>query len=164
MFNFDIQRFAGVTYSPGMQSLRTGLMSGDMEGNLTDTKAFLKACCGDIVLKVTPATYAPAATAAAWTKTVLVTLETADGERHKWYSGPVTLAVGDTSSAGTASISPTAGAKYMTDGALSVTISGDAAAWLQNDTATLTVTVVEGPGLAAGKAIGATTCILTFGA
>ena len=152
---------AGVTYNPGLESLRTGLMNGDMLGILTDTKAFLKACSGDIVLKCSPATYSIPATAAAWSRAVQVRLETADGELHKWYSGPVTIAVGDTSSAGTAAISPTAGAYYMTDGVLDVTLSGAAAAWLAADTATLTATAVAQQGLL-NVAITAKTCVVTF--
>lgn len=160
-FNFDLQLFAGVTYNCGMESLRTGLCEGDMRGTLTDTKAFLKACSGDIVLKVTPATAVPKPTSAAWTQVVNVTLETADGEQHKWYSGPVTLAIADTSTAGTATIAPAAGARYMTDGLLAVTISGNAAAWLNSETVTLTATAVAQQGLL-NVAISATTCVLTF--
>lgn len=152
---------AGVTYSTGMESVRAGLATGAMKGELTDIKALLKAMSGDIVLKVTPATATPAPTSAAWSQTVLVTLETADGERHTWYNGPITLAVADTSTAGTAAISPAAGAHYMTDGALSVTLSGAAAAWLNGETATLTATAVAQQGLL-NVAIGATTCVLTF--
>ena len=152
---------AGVTYSAGIESLRAGLFSGEMGGELTAIKAFLKAQSGDIVLKVTPATATPAPTAAAWSQTVVVSLETADGERHTWYNGHVTIAVGDTSTAGTAAILPTAGAHYMTDGVLNVTLSGAAAAWLATETATLTATTVAQQGLL-NVAISATTCVVTF--
>jgi hypothetical protein len=145
-----------------MESLRTGLSDGDMRGTLTDTKAFMKACSGDIVLVVTPATATPAATTEAWSQVVTATLKTADGEVHKWYSGPVTIAVSKSSSGGTAAISPTAGAKYMTDGVFSFTLSGTGT-WAQNDTATATVTAVAQQGLL-GLAISATTCVVTFGA
>jgi hypothetical protein len=152
---------AGVTYNPGMEQLRTDMCTGGMTGTIADMKAFMKALSGDIVLKVTPATATPAPTSAAWSQSVVVSLETADGERHKWYSGPVTLAVADTSTAGTAAISPAAGAHYMTDGALTVTLSGNAAAWLNAETATLTATAVAQQGLL-NVAISATTCVLTF--
>jgi hypothetical protein len=152
---------AGVTYNTGMEQLRTDMFTGGMTGTPADMKAFIKALSGDIVLKVTPATATPAPTVAAWSQACKVTLETADGELHKWYSGPVTIAVGDTSTAGTAAISPTAGAHYMTDGVLNVTLSGAAAAWLATETATLTATTVAQQGLL-NKAISATTCVVTF--
>jgi hypothetical protein len=151
---------ADVTYNPGMESLRTGLANGGMTGELTNIKALFKALSGDIVVKCTPATATPAPTSAAWSQVVSVALETADGERHTWYSGPITLAVADTSTAGTAAISPAAGAHLMTDGVLSVTLSGAAAAWLNAETATLTASLVAQQGLAGLAASG--TCVVTF--
>lgn len=162
-FIMDIQRFAGTTFNPGMESLRSGLGMMSMNGDVTEVQSFIKACSGDIVLKVTPATSTLAARTTAWSLPIVVSLETADGDVHKWYSGPVTLAVSKSSSAGTATISPAAGAHYMTDGVLNATLSGDAAAWLENDTATLTATAVAQQGLL-NKAISATTCVVTFGA
>jgi hypothetical protein len=143
-----------------METVRTGLFTGSMSGDVTDVQALIKAFCGDVVLKCTPATYAPAPTSSAWSQQVVVTLETADGELHKWYSGPVTLAIADTSSAGTATISPAAGAHYMTDGALTVTVSGGAAAWLNTETVTLTASLVAAQGLAGLAA--SKTCVITF--
>lgn len=156
---------AGVTYTQGMEDIRTGLESGGMRGEKGDIKALFKALSGDIALKCTPATATPAPTAAAWTQAVVVSLETADGERHKWYSGPVTLAIADTSSSGTATISPAAGASYMTDGALTVTISGNAAAWLNSETVTLTASIAAqhtGDTAILGYVVANKTCVLTF--
>ena len=160
---------AGVTYNPGMESQRTGFMNGDMLGTLADTKAFFKAMSGDIVLKCTPATATPAPTAAAWSTPVVITLETADGERHKWFSGKLLLAIADTSSAGTASIDPTATGPYMVDGAYTVNIKGNAAAWLNAETATLTVNVADQDPAGGttdysvlGYAVAAKTAVLTF--
>lgn len=151
---------AGVTYTSGMEEVRTGLFTGSMSGDVTDVQALIKAFCGDVVLKCTPATYAPTPTSSAWSQQVVVTLETADGELHKWYSGPVTLAIADTSTAGTATISPAAGAHYMTDGTLTVTVSGNAAAWLNTETVTLTASLVAAQGLAGLAA--SKTCVITF--
>lgn len=160
---------AGVTYNPGMESLRSGLGMLSMNGDVTEVKTFLKALSGDIVLKCTPATATPAPTSAAWSTPVLITLETADGERHKWFSGKLLLAIADTSSAGTASIDPTATGPYMVDGAYTVNIKGNAAAWLNADTATLTVNVADqDPGggttdySVLGYAVAAKTTVLTF--
>lgn len=160
---------AGVTYNPGMEQLRTDMFTGGMTGTITDMKAFMKALSGDIVLKCTPATATPAPTAAAWTTPVVITLETADGERHKWFSGKLALAIADTSTAGTASIDPTATAPYMVDGAYTVNIKGDAAAWLATETATLTVNVADQDPAGGttdysvlGYAVTAKTAVLTF--
>lgn len=160
---------AGVTYNSGLESLRSGLGMLSMNGDVTEVKAFLKALSGDIVLKCTPATATPAPTSAAWSTPVLITLETADGERHKWFSGKLALAIADTSSAGTASIDPTSTAPYMVDGAYTVNIKGNAAAWLNAETATLTVNVADQDPAAGtsdysvlGYAVAAKTAVLTF--
>ena len=153
---------SGVTFNPGMESLRAGLGMCSVNGDKAEVQSFLKACSGDIVLVVSPATATPAATTAAWSIPVTATLKTADGAVHKWYSGPITLAVSKSSSGGTATISPAAGAHYATDGVLSATLSGSGT-WAQNDTATLTATCVAQQGLL-NVAISATTCVVTFGA
>ena len=59
-----------------------------------------------MVLNVSPSTATESAGSTGFTKTFTVTLESADGEVNTWYNGSVTLAVADTSTAGTASISP----------------------------------------------------------
>lgn len=160
---------AGVTYNSGLESLRSGLGMLSMNGDVTEVKAFLKALSGDIVLKCTPATATPAPTSAAWSTPVVITLETADGERHKWFSGKLLLAIADTSTAGTAAISPTATGPYMVDGAYTVNITGDAKAWLNSETVTLTVNVADqDPGGSTtdysvlGYAVAAKTTVLTF--
>lgn len=160
---------AGVTYNTGMEAMRAGLATGAMMGELTDIKALFKAFSGDIVLKCTPATATPTPTAEAWTQDVLITLETADGERHKWFSGKLALGIADTSTAGTASIDPTETAPYMVDGAYTVTIEGDAQDWLNTETATLTVNVADQDPAGGttdygvlGYAVAAKTAVLTF--
>jgi len=99
-----------------------------------------KAQAGDMVMVVTPATDGPAATGVAWTKDFYVELQTAAGEVHTWFNKTVTsqLSVGDTSGAGTATISPAANAAWV-DGVCKVTMSGDAQAWNAGQSATLTV-------------------------
>ncbi len=159
---------AGVTNGTGVEKFRSYLGGySNLGANAFTT--FMKAQSGDIVLKVTPATTTPAPTAAAWTQAVVITLETADGEVHEWYNGTVTIAIGDTSTAGTASISPTAGATYMNNGSLTVTISGNAAAWLNSETATLTVSATDQDPAGGttdlsicGWAVASKTCVITF--
>ena len=108
-------------------------------GDRASLVSFIKAMSGDMVLNVSPTTVSESAGSTGFTKTVTVTLETATGEVCSWYNGPVTLAIADTSTAGVASISPAAGSNDMTDGVLTVTLTGSAAAWVAADTATLTV-------------------------
>lgn len=149
------------SFTSGMEALRSQLLNGD--GNINVTQSFIKALSGDLKLVCTPATVSKAATSSAWTQTVVVTLTTNNGEPCSWYNGNVTLSVADTSSAGTAAISPAAGARPMTDGSLTVTLSGDAAAWLAADTATLTVApTANNPGVVAGSLIANATCVVTF--
>jgi hypothetical protein len=97
------------------------------------------AALGDIVLAIYPETVNRAATAAAWSRKVTVNLETATGEVHKWFNGSkATIAsVGDTSTAGTATLDSTT-IKFV-DGVATFTVSGDAAAWLAAETDTLTI-------------------------
>jgi hypothetical protein len=65
-----------------------------------------KALSGDIVWVCNPATATPAPTSAAWTRDVIITLETAAGEVHTWFDDAITtgVSIADTSTAGTASI------------------------------------------------------------
>lgn len=98
-----------------------------------------KAMAGDMVWVCTPATVAPTPTAAAWTREVVVTLETAAGEVHTWFNKAITTgrSIADTSTAGTASIASTT--LTMVDGKNVTTVSGDAANWLNTETDTLTI-------------------------
>ena len=98
-----------------------------------------KAMAGDIVMSVTPATVTPVPTSAAWTRNVVVSIESAAGEVHQWLSGTyaTTLSVGDTSTAGTASIVATT--LTIVNGQATVVVSGDAQDWLNTETDTLTV-------------------------
>lgn len=97
------------------------------------------AAVGDIVLVISPETVAPVPTAAAWTRTVLLSIENAAGDVHNWLSGSfaTTLSIADTSTAGTASIVSTT--LTIVNGVASVVVSGDAADWLNTETDTLTV-------------------------
>lgn len=98
-----------------------------------------KAMAGDMVLSILPATVNRVATAAAWTRDVTIQLKTAAGEIHYWCDKAfaTTLSIGNTSVAGTASIASTT--LTLTKGQATVTVSGDAAAWLADETDTLTV-------------------------
>jgi len=118
-----------------------------------------KAQAGDMVMVVTPATKAPAPTAVAWTQDFYVELQTAAGEVHTWFNKTVAsqLSVGDTSVAGVASISPAANAAWV-DGVCKVTMSGTAAAWLNAETATLTVAAMTILGYVMAQKTG----VLTF--
>lgn len=98
-----------------------------------------KAMAGDMVFVVTPATLSSAPTSSAWSRTVVVELKTAAGEVHTWFNKAIAngVAVGDTSSAGTATILSTT--LTFVDGKAEVVVSGDEADWLDTETDTLTV-------------------------
>ena len=117
-----------------------------------------KAMAGDMLFVVTPATVAPVPTAAAWTRTVVVALQSAAGEIHTWFNKAITtgVSVGDTSTAGTATIPSTT--LTFVDGKATVVVSGDAAAWLTTETDTLTVAQAT----IMGYTIAAKTSVETF--
>ena len=128
----------------------------------------VKAMGGDMVFKCTPATAAPSAAAAALADiayTVTVTLESAAGEVHSWYNGPVLLAIADDDSTGNATISPAAGERNMTNGELEVTVTLPKAAWTAGKAVTLTVAdpATAGTGIC-GWAVANKTFVATLGA
>ena len=117
-----------------------------------------KASAGDIIWVLSPATVAPVPTAAAWTRDVVVTLETAAGDIHTWFDAAISsgVAIANTSSAGTATILATT--LTVKSGQVTITISGDAESWLNTETDTLTV--AEATIL--GYTVGAKTSVETF--
>jgi hypothetical protein len=117
-----------------------------------------KAAAGDLVWVCTPATLVSTPTAAAWTRDVTVTLETAAGEVHTWFNKAITtgVAIADTSTAGTATIPSTT--LTVTNGKAVVTVSGDAADWLNTETDTLTVAQAT----ILGATVAAKTSVETF--
>lgn len=128
----------------------------------------VKALGGDMVFKCTPATAAPSAAAAAEADiayTVTVTLESAAGEVHSWYNGPVLLAIADNDDIGVATIDPEAGERNMTDGSLDVVVTLPKAAWTASKAVTLTVAdpAIAGTGIC-GWAVANKTFVATLGA
>ena len=127
----------------------------------------VKAMGGDMVFKCTPATKAPSAADAAEDAiayTVTVTLETAEGEVHSWYNGPVLLAIATNDSTGVAIIDPAAGERNMTDGSLDVVVTLPKAAWTAGSTVTLTVSDLETAGTGiCGWTVASETCVATLG-
>ena len=97
------------------------------------------AMLGDMTMVITPETVAPAPTSEAWTRNVLIEVVDSDGKPHEWLTGDfaTTLSVGDTSTAGTASIASTT--LSLVNGKAIVVVSGDEADWLDTETDTLTV-------------------------
>ena len=117
-----------------------------------------KAMSGDLVFVVTPATGTPAPTTAAWEQAIIVELQSAAGEVHKWFNKTITtgIAASDDSSDGSASMDSTT--LTFVDGKASATLEGDEATWA--DTETATATVAEATVL--GYTVAAKTCVLTF--
>jgi hypothetical protein len=130
-----------------------------MRGAIRDTLTlFNKALAGDMALVVTPATDTPAPTAVAWTQDFYVEVQSAAGELHSWFSKAVAsgVSIGDTSLAGTATIPSTT--LTFTNGIAKVTVSGDAVAWLNAETVTLTVAALTLMGYTLAQKTG----VLTF--
>lgn len=98
-----------------------------------------KAFAGDLVFVCDPATVTSDAITGAWTRTVVVYLKTAAGQVHTWFNKAITtgVSIGDTSSAGTATIPSTT--LTFTDGKASVVVTGSAHEWVAAETDTLTV-------------------------
>lgn len=98
-----------------------------------------KALMGDIVMVITPATVAPVPTAAAWTREVEVSIETAAGVVHDWLTKDfaTTASVADTGG-GTASILP-ATTLTIVNGKAVIVVSGTAATWANTQTDTVTI-------------------------
>lgn len=94
---------------------------------------------GDMTMVIAPEAVNRVATAEAWSRNVDISIVDGNGEVHSWLNGDyaTSLAIADTSTAGTASIASTTLA--LKDGKARVVVSGDAAAWLANETDTLTV-------------------------
>ena len=94
---------------------------------------------GDIEWQITPVTVTPVPTAVAWTRYVECAAVNAAGEVHEWLEGEFAsgLSIADTSTAGTASIGSTT--LTLVKGKAIVAVDGDAAAWLNAETDTLTL-------------------------
>lgn len=97
------------------------------------------ALAGDLIFVVTPATVAPAPRATAWTRTVLIELKNTAGQIHTWFNKAIAtgVSIADTSTAGTATIPSTT--LTFVNGKATVVVSGDAQAWLNAETDTLTI-------------------------
>lgn len=117
-----------------------------------------KAMAGDMVIVVTPATKSSAAVSAAWTRDVVIEVQTAAGEVHDWLDKSIAngVSIADTSSAGTATIASTT--LSLVKGRAVVTVTGSNNAWLAADTDTLTVAAAT----ILGYALASKTSVETF--
>jgi hypothetical protein len=114
-----------------------------------------KAMSGDITIEILTADVAPAPTAAIWSYTVNFQLIDTNGNVHNWYNGDIVAAASDTSAAGTAAVDDTSPA--VVNGVGSVVLSGDAAAWLDTETALCTLN-----GTVLGKTLANKVFTVTF--
>ena len=118
-----------------------------------------KAMSDDMVFVVTPDGTSLVATALAWTQTFYIELQTAAGEVHTWFNKAIAsgVSIGDTSSAGTASIPSTT--LTLVNGMAAVVVSGDAASWLLGEKVTLTVTAATILGFSVATKTGVITVV-----
>lgn len=114
------------------------------------------AMAGDIAMVITPATVNQLETTKAWSRTVEVELRTAAGKLHDWFTGSFAskVSVGDTSTAGTAAIASTT-LSFVAGRAL-IDVTSEAAAWVANQTNTLTIgdIVIMGKTVTGGTSVG----------
>lgn len=97
------------------------------------------AMSGELTMVISPETVAPAPTAAAWTRDVIVSIVNDAGEVQQWLNQTyaTTVSIADDSTAGTASIASTT--LTIVNGVATIPVSGDAADWLDTETDTLTI-------------------------
>lgn len=129
----------GNSHSMGAVTDRIAALEGANTVDDTFESRIKEAMAGDMVLAISPATVNKAATAAAWTRTVTVTLKNANGDVHTWYNKAVAsgCSIADTSTAGTASVPNTT--LTFVNGVATKVVSGDAAEWVKDETDTLTI-------------------------
>lgn len=138
-------------------SLPNGYKPNGASPDLKDYLAGLAEGFGDSVsVVIKRANVTPAPTAAAWSYVVPFELIGTVSGKVIPFTGNIAAGIADTSSAGTASIDDATPA--VVDGRGSVTVSGDAAAWLDTETATLTLTYT----LIRGSSTATDTFIVTF--
>ena len=107
---------------------------------------------------VSPATVVGVAATGAWTRKVSIYIKSAAGDIHQWLNAAytTTASVGDTSTAGTATIGSTT--LTIVGGVASVVVTGSAHAWLATETDTLTI----GNITVLGKTVTGGTSVETF--
>ena len=110
---------------------------------------------GDMKFNVLTADVTPAPTSAAWNYIIKFEITDSNGNRLEFFDGDVTATVGDTSTAGTASVDDATPA--MINGLGTVVLSGDAQDWLDTETAT-----VEFSKTLNGNTVTAATFTVTF--
>jgi len=98
-----------------------------------------KAMAGDIVMIINPAIVSSVTGSEAWTRNVVVEIQTASGDVHEWINQEyaTTVSITDDSSAGVASIGSTT--LTLINGKATIEIGGTAALWDVDDTDTLTI-------------------------
>ncbi len=90
-----------------------------------------------ITMVITPATWTPKPTSAAWESYVAVTFK-CNGSICEWMNGiTISASVADSSTAGTATIDSATPA--VKNGVARIKVIGDAAAWLNSETVTVTI-------------------------
>ena len=114
-----------------------------------------KAMSGDITIEILTAVKTPLPTAAIWDYDVSFQIIDASGEVHDWANQNIVAAVATDSSAGTPAIDDATPA--LMNGQGSVSVSGDAAAWLDEEVVTLTLS-----GTVLGKTLASKTWTVTF--
>lgn len=125
----------------------------DMQGLKPQLREYLalqaKAMSGDIVMVLTPSTTgSPATDATAFTRDVVITLETASGDIHTWANAAYETSLAATETVATLTGDVTIASTTLTfvEGSATVTVSATGG-WAIGDTNTLTASAVVIAGI-----------------
>lgn len=120
--------------------------------------SILNAMGGDMSLRISPTTKTRAAGTGSWTQKVSIELVDSEGNVCEWLNKAfaTTASVGDTSTAGTATIGSTT--LTFENGRAEVTITGSNHAWVAAETATLTIANIT----VLGYTVTGGTCVVTI--
>lgn len=119
-----------------------------------------EAMSGDMIVTIDTDNVTPVPTDAAWSYTVVFRVTNANGQTHDWYSADFTASIADDSNAGTASIDDDT--PSVTNGQGKVVVSGDAAAWLDTEVVTLSISPTAGGTSIMGNTISQKQWTATF--
>jgi len=119
---------------------------------------------GDIVFSVEPQGDPPKQASAAWSRQVLVKLQTAGGIVHDWFTRTISAKAGiaDDSSAGTASL--VSNNLVFVNGVAELTVNGSNHEWLEGEVVTITAQECDGANAVMGKTIASVNGTITIAA
>lgn len=123
----------------GIEALRGYLVTGG--GDASDLVSFVKGQYGDYTFTVVPSVdtvTSPDLNEGPTSIPVTISLTTAAGEVHRWYNGPIKIAVSDDDDTGAATLSPSTTTPTMANGQYTVNLVLSDAVWTVGKVAWIT--------------------------